>query len=755
LFKNVASQKLTVFAFDSVTGLPKTGDAANLTAYVSKDDGTVTALGDTSATETDSTNAKGMYVFDLTQGETNGDKLVFSGKSSTTGIVVVPQTIYTVPANFTKATFDSNGRPEVNATHFAGTAFASVVFPSTRSWWVSKSGNDSNTGTYASPLLTIGAAVTVAADGDTIFIGDGTYTETIDGTGKALSYVGTGRQLVTVTTSASTPTIRFTHNCRFKGLTLINTNSGGTALHSLSGKHNVKVEGCSLQAPFDCMFSQASVNMRVIDTEMLGNYDGFNLAGSRNLLVDNCYLFTDNTYNVGAVDVDFRGGICGEAVIRNSHFKSARTDTRAAKTIALFAGDNCTIENTILEATVTNASGVSESLGLLAQHTSGNNGFVVLNKITFKQSNTGAGGIKNSRATDCSVIEIGTNIDMSKVVGTHTRSGIDWAKISNPTTTNGLTGTTISTSQVAASVTAGVTVTTNNDKTGYRLSAAGIDDVWDEALSGHATSGTSGKTLSDANTHAFDAYDQAAQASSFAESAASDAANASDQIGDVSNGFTNLINAVDNVTGNVAGVQGTVDDITNSVVTVQNSIDTLSDDLPGIVHDNAPMPPSALTIAAAVASNEDIAAGLDTISTNLDAKVSELEGGGGTVIPVNQVAVPLSRTWNLKVGGNSLVGEVPLVRPLGENQTFAISFAVDLAANGRLVSLDSISQISGPLGGLVFSNVDSDQGVDRGEAKFKVHLVSAGTYQIGCNVTYSDADGGGTSEGVVTLIVKS
>jgi hypothetical protein len=71
-------------------------------------------------------------------------------------------------------------------------------------------------------------------------------------------------------------------------------------------------------------------------------------------------------------------------------------------------------------------------------------------------------------------------------------AGVDWGNVENPTTTVGLSGTTIATSQVVASVsgavgsvtgnvggnvagsvasvTAGVTVTTNNDKTGYSLS---------------------------------------------------------------------------------------------------------------------------------------------------------------------------------------------------------------------------------------------------------------------------------------------
>jgi len=38
-------------------------------------------------------------------------------------------------------------------------------------------------------------------------------------------------------------------------------------------------------------------------------------------------------------------------------------------------------------------------------------------------------------------------------------------------------------------------LTTNLDKTGYRLSAAGVDDIWDELQSGHTTAGSFGKRL--------------------------------------------------------------------------------------------------------------------------------------------------------------------------------------------------------------------------------------------------------------------
>lgn len=103
MFKNVAAQKLIVRAIDTVSGNPKTGDGGNLTAYVSKDFGSVTVLGDTSATEMDATNAPGYYLFDLTQAETNGDCLLFSAKSSTSNVrLEAPNggVVYTRPAAF-------------------------------------------------------------------------------------------------------------------------------------------------------------------------------------------------------------------------------------------------------------------------------------------------------------------------------------------------------------------------------------------------------------------------------------------------------------------------------------------------------------------------------------------------------------------------------------------------------------------------------------------------------------------------------
>lgn len=83
-------------------------------------------------------------------------------------------------------------------------------------------------------------------------------------------------------------------------------------------------------------------------------------------------------------------------------------------------------------------------------------------------------------------------------------AGIDWGNLENPTTAVNLSATNIDTDQVVASVTGavgsvtgGVTVTTNNDKTGYALSSAGVQAIWDALTSALTAVGSVGKLIVD------------------------------------------------------------------------------------------------------------------------------------------------------------------------------------------------------------------------------------------------------------------
>ena len=96
--KNIASQQFVVFAFNATTNVPVTGDAANITATISKDFAADVATNDINPTETQ----KGFYVFDATQAETNADDIQVFPSSVTANIQVisVPGLITTVPVSF-------------------------------------------------------------------------------------------------------------------------------------------------------------------------------------------------------------------------------------------------------------------------------------------------------------------------------------------------------------------------------------------------------------------------------------------------------------------------------------------------------------------------------------------------------------------------------------------------------------------------------------------------------------------------------
>jgi len=83
--KNVAGQKWYVFAFDRTDNTPVTGDAANITAKISIDGAAADALTDVNPVEIES----GVYVFDLTQAETNGNQLMIIPVSATADVQVI------------------------------------------------------------------------------------------------------------------------------------------------------------------------------------------------------------------------------------------------------------------------------------------------------------------------------------------------------------------------------------------------------------------------------------------------------------------------------------------------------------------------------------------------------------------------------------------------------------------------------------------------------------------------------------------
>ncbi len=77
-------------------------------------------------------------------------------------------------------------------------------------------------------------------------------------------------------------------------------------------------------------------------------------------------------------------------------------------------------------------------------------------------------------------------------------NSVQWAGAATATDDVALATAPSNFADLAITATTGqVTIGTNNDKTGYALSAAGVDDVWDEPMAAHGIAATSGKYLTD------------------------------------------------------------------------------------------------------------------------------------------------------------------------------------------------------------------------------------------------------------------
>lgn len=123
-------------------------------------------------------------------------------------------------------------------------------------------------------------------------------------------------------------------------------------------------------------------------------------------------------------------------------------------------------------------------------------------------------------------------------------------------------------------------------------------------------------------------------------------------------------------------------------------------------------------------------------------------GIGGTLTDSDFENVPTTRTWKLITNSsNELVGDKTLVldNDTGE-KTFAIDFAVDLSANGKISTVDSVAIATGTADGVTFGT----SGRERNLAKVRITGVTAGTYALTCKVTDGE---GNPHTGTVTLKV--
>jgi hypothetical protein len=152
--------------------------------------------------------------------------------------------------------------------------------------------------------------------------------------------------------------------------------------------------------------------------------------------------------------------------------------------------------------------------------------------------------------------------------------------------------------------------------------------------------------------------------------------------------------------------------------------------------------------------------GAEVTASSLAAEIAEIEAGAAP-IPVNQVAVPKSRTWTVNRTSEGLEGELTVGASIGEGeQVFAIDFANDLPTNGRVVDFLSIEpyyedeedEPEDPIA--TFADAEGELGVDKSRAIVKITPETIGTVTLKATVSYGDQQGGAPAVAFVVLKVR-
>lgn len=107
LYKNTASQKIIIYAYNSLTGAPATGIASTITGNISLDGAATSSLGNPSEI------GNGGYYFAPSQGNTNADLVAIFCTTTTPNTLIAPVVLTTGAAT-----------PNVNVTQISGDSSA-------------------------------------------------------------------------------------------------------------------------------------------------------------------------------------------------------------------------------------------------------------------------------------------------------------------------------------------------------------------------------------------------------------------------------------------------------------------------------------------------------------------------------------------------------------------------------------------------------------------------------------------------------
>lgn len=291
------------------------------------------------------------------------------------------------------------------------------------SWYVAKTGNDSNDGSSeAEAKLTISAMVTASSDGDAIYIGAGDYDETVDldTANKSITLDGVDKTACIVRTGSGEKGIVIEDNTIIKNLT-VSTTSKTTGSMGVYGdtKTNLVIADCDIFGAYDGVRLDDCSEIRIRNCDISSNWDGLNLTRSTLANINNCQFSTDGAYSVpqygSGVVIAGGSGNTVNVIFANCSSETSKSGTWAyyisgfyVQGNALLFLNNCSSEGTLNSTIGTTVSGVK---------TNGANSVAAVNNCIINTSVVDAGAAYDLNNTAGTIYVVDSSYDRNSTSG--------------------------------------------------------------------------------------------------------------------------------------------------------------------------------------------------------------------------------------------------------------------------------------------------------------------------------------------------